>query len=157
MTVPPAGDFEQLETVRLSAEGAAEMDRHRRLIFVPRADIIRLELAYGPGAEQPIVVALLGVFCAALAVGSVVTLILHILRGTVKLPAALITGVAFLIPAWWLLGLAFKKRWYLRVHTRTGTRKLVFHETTDARQIEAFVERARQRFALYDHATTPPK
>jgi hypothetical protein len=152
MTVPPTEDFDQLETVRLSAEGAAEMDRHRRLIFVPRADIVRLELAHGSGAEQPMVVATLGLVCAALAVGSVVTLALHLLRGTVKLPAALISGVAFLIPAWWLLSLALKKRWYLRVHTRTGTRKLVFHETTDARQIETFVERARQRFALYDHA-----
>jgi hypothetical protein len=83
------------------------MDRHRRLIFVPRADIVRLELAHS-GAEQPIVVATLGLVCAALAVGSVVTLALHFLRGTVKLPAALITGVAFLIPAWWLLSLALK-------------------------------------------------
>jgi uncharacterized membrane protein YqjE len=138
--------FEQLETVRLGTEGAAEMDQHRRIIFIPRADIIRIELVYGAGAERPAVLALLGLIFAALALVSAVTLVLLIIRGGVRMPAALITGVAFVIPAWWLTDLSIRKRWFLRVRGRSDVRKLVFHKTRSRDELEQFVEAARQRF-----------
>jgi hypothetical protein len=145
MTEP---DYEQLECVRLSGEGAAEMDQHRRIIFVPRADITRLELQYGPGAERPLVMLILGLLCAALAVGSLLWIVLLFLRpGGPRTPIELITGVAFLAPAWWLLDLSLRKRWFVRVHTRSGSsRKLIFHETKDRTAIETFLTSARGRF-----------
>ncbi|HUR79881.1 MAG TPA: hypothetical protein VM733_03895 [Thermoanaerobaculia bacterium] len=39
---------EQLECVRIDADGVAEMDRHRRVIFIPRADVVRLEIVMDP-------------------------------------------------------------------------------------------------------------
>ena len=40
----PDEPFLQLESVRLSADGAVEMDGERRLVFVPRSEIQSLEL-----------------------------------------------------------------------------------------------------------------
>ncbi|HUR79880.1 MAG TPA: hypothetical protein VM733_03890 [Thermoanaerobaculia bacterium] len=66
--------------------------------------------------------------------------------GSVRVPAALGTGFTFLIPAWWFLDLALRKRWLIRVHTLTGSRKVVFHVTRDRREIEQFVMKAKSQF-----------
>lgn len=111
--------YEQLECVRIDDRGVAEMDRHVRVIFVPREDIVQpLELEYGSGAENPLVVMLLGLFFAALAIAGIATLVLALTRGSV------------------------------RVRTRRGTRELVFHETRDEIAIREFLHRARRRFAF---------
>lgn len=141
-----AEEHAQLDTVRIAQDGVAEMDRHRRIIFVPREDVLRLELAYGSGAEHPLILAMLGIVCAVLAIASLVTFALAVTRGGVRIPASLITGVVFLVPAWWLLDLALRKRWFLRVHTRNGTRKLIFHEIRSNGELERFLMTARHRF-----------
>jgi hypothetical protein len=148
MTVPGADEYERFETVRIGAEGASEMDQDRRVIFVPRSEILRIELVQGSGAERPVVVAVLGLVFAVLAVGSLLIFVLALSRGGVRIPSSLITGIVFLLPAWWLLDLSLRKRWFLRVHTRTGMRKLVFHQTRDERALREFVATARRRFGL---------
>lgn len=140
-------EFDQLDRVRISAAGVGEVDEQRFAVFVPRADVLRLELARGSGAEHPIVCAVAGALFAALTL-AFVTLCLRALFGGEggRLPAAVITGIAFVIPAWWLLDLALRPRWFVRVHTRTGARKLVFHEVRDRAKAQEFVEAARRRF-----------
>ena len=139
-------DYDQLESVRFGSDGAAEMDRHHRVIFVPREEIVRLEAAYGSGAERPVLLLSLGLVFAALAVALVTTLALALSRGGVRIPAELITGFVFLIPAWWLIDLSVRKRWFVRVHTRRSSRKLVFHQTNDGREIQEFVDKGRRRY-----------
>jgi hypothetical protein len=137
----------QLDTVRFSDSGAAEMDQHRQAIFIPRAQITRVEVGYGSGAERPAVVIVLGLALIAVAIGSVVVMVLAIMRGGVRVPVALISAIAFTLPGWWLLDLGLRRRPFIRVHTHNGdTRKLVFHKVRDRESVDVFLQSVRQRF-----------
>jgi hypothetical protein len=111
----PAAEHLQLECVRLSADGAAEMDQHRAVIFIPRSEITKLEVVFGSGAENPILLIVLGLVFLAVAIAPLVVLALMIIRDEGTLDIKVLTAVAFVIPAWWLLDLALRKRWYVRV------------------------------------------
>lgn len=141
-----AADHLQLECVRLSSDGAAEMDQHRAVISVPRSEITQLEVAYGSGAENPVVLIALGFVFLAIALAPLVVLALMVIRNEGTMDIKVLTAVAFVIPAWWLLDLALRKRWYVRVHMRSGTRKLVFHRERDRTAILTFVADASRRF-----------
>jgi len=122
------------------------MDEHRPVIFVPRADIIQLEVAFGSGAENPIVLFGLGLVFLLVAVAPLVVLALMILRDEGSMDIKVLTAVAFVIPAWWLLDLALRQRWYVRVRMRSGSRKLVFRHTRDRFAIHTFLADAARRF-----------
>lgn len=141
----PDDDLLQLESVRLSAEGAAEMDGPRRLIFVPRAEIERLELRHGSGSERPIISAVLGFALLAMSAAPIVMLI-NAFRGWGTFQMKYIAAIAFIIPALWLLDLSLRRRWMIVVHARKDRRKLVFHKTKDRVAIERFFNEARSRF-----------
>jgi hypothetical protein len=131
--------------VRIGTDGAAEMDHGRALVRIPRADIQRLELLYGSGAERPLICIILGVVLAIIAFAGPVMLALATIRhGSV--PAKLVTSIAFIIPALWLLDLAFRQRWYVRVQTIRGSRKLLFARGSDAAELERFVVSAKARY-----------
>jgi hypothetical protein len=138
-------DFLQLESVRLSADGAAEMDGTRRIIFVPRAEIERLELRHGSGSERPIVTAVVGFALLALS-GMPIVMLINAFRGSGTFDIKIIAAVGFIIPALWLLDLSLRRRWMIVVHARKDTRKLVFHKTKDRAKIERFFNDARSRF-----------
>jgi len=137
--------FVQLESVRVSPDGAAEMDGTRRLIFVPRAEIERLEVRHGSGSERPIVTGLLGAVLLILS-GIPIRMFINALRGYGTFELKMITAVAFIFPATWLLDLSLRRRWMIVVHMRKGTRKLVFHETKDGAAIQSFLTDARSKF-----------
>lgn len=139
-------DFEQLDRVRISAAGVAEMDEHRYAIAIPRAEVLGIELSFGSAAERPIISAILGVSFACVATFLAALIVLAIRDGHVAVPKAAIAGVAFYLPAWWLLDLALRRRFFLRVQTPSGSRKLVFHDRHDAAEVERFVTAARLRF-----------
>jgi hypothetical protein len=135
----------QLDTIRFSPDGVAEMDGARQIVFVPRADILRIEVAHGSGAEQPIVVAVLGIGLILLAVLPLLILAWEVVAGAM-IHTKFVTAVAFVIPGVWLLGLAFRKRWYLLVHMRKGTRKLLFGKAIDSTAVSSFLGQARAQF-----------
>ena len=142
-------EHEQLDSVRIGTEGAAEMDRHRRAIFIPRQEITRLELAYGSGAERPLVLIILGLLFAAVAVAIAIAAVVALGREEVFFPTKLVSGVAFVVPAWWLLDLSLRRRWFVRVHARKRTTKLVFQRVRDEQAIVAFLETVRRRFGYH--------
>src|SRR5260370_31892640 len=125
-------DPEYLEhgTVRIGADGAVEMDHGRALVTIPGTEIVRLELLRGSGAERPLVCIVLGIVLAVIALAGPLMLALAVLRH-VSVPGKLVTSVAFIIPALWLLDLALRRTWYLLVHTPRGSRKLLFGEDSD--------------------------
>ncbi len=141
----PDDDFLQLESVRLSADGAAEMDGTRRIIFVPRAEIERLELRHGSGSERPIVTTVVG-FALLVLSGVPIWMFMNALRGNGTFEIKFMTAFAFIIPALWLLDLSLRRRWMIVVHARKDRRKLVFHKTKDRAEIEKFFSDARSRF-----------
>lgn len=136
----------QLESVRISAAGAAEMDGARPLLFLPREEIVRMEVRYGSAAERPLVSAVLGVILIIIAIVPLGVVIVAMLRGAGAVTAKLATAVVFAIPGWWLLDLSLRRRFYLAVTLRRDERKLVFHKTADREAIEDFVAKAKLRF-----------
>jgi hypothetical protein len=131
--------------VRVGLDGAAEMDGTRALVWIPRPEITRLELVHGSGAERPLVCLVLGILLAALAVSGPLMLALAVVRqGSV--PDKFVASIAFIIPAWWLLDLAFRRRWYLKVHTQRGPRKLLFEKNGLPEELERFVVSAKSRY-----------
>jgi hypothetical protein len=135
----------QLEAVRVAASGVGEMDGARALIFVPRADVVRLEARYGSGAERPLVSLLLGLVLLVVAVLPVVMFV-NAWRDGLPYPHKAITAFAFILPAAWLLNLSLRKRWFVCVHQRRGSRKLLFPRNIEGPAVHAFVENARSRF-----------
>jgi hypothetical protein len=138
-------DFLQLECVRISAAGAAEMDGNRPLLSVHREEIVRLEVRHGSAAERPLIAALLGVILIGIAVVPIVLLLIAWTQRQ-HYPAQLLTAAVFAIPGWWLIDLSIRSRFFLAVTTRHETRKIVFHKTRDRRAIEDFVSAAKSRF-----------
>lgn len=140
-----SSDHLQLECVRISAVGVAEMDGARPLIFVARDEIVRIEVAHGSAAERPFVAAILGVVLFAMAAVPLVMYVRAVFAQQ-PFPVELFTAMVFAIPGWWLVDLSIRSRFFLAVTTRGETRKIVFHKTADRREIEQFVGAAKARF-----------
>src|SRR5437870_2246928 len=65
----------QYDSVKAWDAGIGEMDRTRAVVFVPRAEVRSLELAYISGAERPLIAILLGVVVLAVSVSPVLYLL----------------------------------------------------------------------------------
>jgi hypothetical protein len=141
----PDNDYVELDAIRLSARGAAEIDGGRATIFVPRAEITRIEIVRGSGAERPLVAAILGFALLAIAAAPLVIFI-NAWRSNILFDSKIVAAAAFVVPALWLLDLAFRPRWMIVVHTQRDRRKLVFRNTKDRTAIDMFFNDARQRF-----------
>jgi hypothetical protein len=113
-------------SIEISQDGLAEMNQRRRNVFVPRAEITRVELAYGLGSERPVLVGVLGVVMLLVGAFPLYGLSIWWREGGV-FPGYAIMICAFLFLGVWLLIFAFRRRLHLRVHTRRGPRKLLFH------------------------------
>ncbi len=138
-------DYVEYASVRLGADGAAEMDGNRRLVHIPRAEILGLELVHGSAAERPLLSLILGVILLAVALLGPTMLLLALLgRGTVEVK--FVTSIAFIVPSAWLLDLVLRRRWFLNVHMSKGSRKLIFGKTSDPVAMQQFVASARDRF-----------
>ena len=138
-------DYVEYESVRLGADGASEMDGVRRLIHIPRGNIIALEIVHGPAAERPLLSLILALALTAIALLGPAMLAAALLgHGTVEVK--FVTSIAFIIPAVWLFDLVFRRRWFLNVHTKNGSRKLIFGKSSDPAALQQFVLSAKERF-----------
>jgi len=138
-------DYVEYESVRLGTDGASEMDGTRRLVHIPRADVVGLEIVHGSAAERPLVSLILGALLAALSLVGPMMLVGALLgRGRVEIK--FVTSIAFLVPAVWLFDLVLRRRWFLQVHMKKGSRKLIFGKTSDEVALQQFVLAAKERF-----------
>jgi hypothetical protein len=135
----------EFASVRIGAEGLAEMDGARRLTFVPRTEIHGLELARASAAERPIVTALAGVVVLLVALFPFLFLFLVLTRGG-HMRTSLFWLSAFGVLGVWLLWFAFRSRYVLLVRTQAGTRKIVFHQSASHEDIVRFITEASPRF-----------
>ncbi|HXA15955.1 MAG TPA: hypothetical protein VN380_03130 [Thermoanaerobaculia bacterium] len=138
-------DYVEYASVRLGADGAAEMDGNRRLVYISRAEVMRLELVHGSAAERPWLSLTIAVILMAVALLGPAMLLLALLgRGTVEVK--FVTSIAFIVPAAWLLDLVIRRRWFLKVHSAKGSRKLIFGKASDPVAMQQFVVSAKERF-----------
>jgi hypothetical protein len=68
----------------------------------------------------------------------------HVLQYAPPLKA--ITAIAFILPATWLLNLSIRKRWFVCVHQRRGSRKLLLPRHIEGPAVQTFVLNAQSRF-----------
>jgi len=141
-------DHVEYESVRLGTDGASEMDGNRRLVHIPRGDIVGIEIVHGSAAERPLVSLILAALLAALSLVGPVMLV-GALLGRGRLDIKFVTTVAFLVPAIWLFDLVLRRRWFLKVHTKKGSRKLIFSKTSDPVALQQFVLSAKERFGYF--------
>jgi hypothetical protein len=52
----------------------------------------------------------------------------------------------FLVPAFWLLDLSLRRRWFLRDRTLRGSRKLLFEKGSEPAGVERFIVTAKTTF-----------
>jgi hypothetical protein len=143
MTEKP--DYVEYAAIRLGVDGAAEIDGNRKLVHVPRAEVIRLEIVHGSAAERPLLSLIFGVLLLAISLIGPLMLLLAVLGyGTVE--AKFVTSIAFIVPAAWLLDLVIRRRWFLKVHTARGSRKLIFGKGSESVAMQQFVVSAKERF-----------
>jgi hypothetical protein len=134
-----------LANIHLDEAGVAEMDGARKLVYVARSEIVRVEIARGSGSERPWLALLVGVILLVIAIGPFVVF-LYALRFGDPFPLKSLAAVAFVIPAAWLLDLSLRPRWYVRVVTNHGVRKLLPPRDVPRESLESFVTSARDRF-----------
>jgi hypothetical protein len=67
-------------------------------------------------------------------------------RSGLPFPAKALTAFAFILPAGWLLNLSLRKRWFVLVHQRRGSRKLLLPRRIDGPAVHAFIANARSQF-----------
>jgi hypothetical protein len=143
--VTDQSDYVEYESVRLGTDGASEMDDNRRLVHIPRAEIVGLEIVHGSAAERPLVSLILAALLSALSlVGP--AMLAGALLGRGRVDIKFVTSIAFLVPAVWLFDLVLRRRWFLQVRMKKGSRKLIFGKTSDPVAIQQFVLAAKERF-----------
>jgi len=94
-------DYLEHGAVRLGIDGASEMDGSRRLVHVPRADIVGLQVVHGSAAERPLISLILAVLLATLSLVGPMMLV-GALLGRGKVEIRFVTTIAFIVPAIWL-------------------------------------------------------
>jgi hypothetical protein len=135
----------QYDSVKAWDAGIGEMDRTRAVVFVPRAEVRSLELAYISGAERPLIAILLGVVVLAVSVSPVLYLLAVLaLGGQMDVKLFFILGFAPL--GLWLFRFALRKRLVLVVHTAQDRRKMVFQGSSDLNAARDFVDRIGSRY-----------
>jgi len=144
--MPEHSDPLRFDTVSFSERGAFEIEGNRALVFVPRSEVQRLELAYASGAERPLVTGVAGAAVTLLSLVPGVLLIMAALHGGGAFPARWLLAGGFVVPGAWMLHLSVRKRWVVLVHTSRGIRRLIFQGATDRSAMEEFLGRARARF-----------
>jgi hypothetical protein len=138
-------DYLEYGSVRLGTDGASEMDGNRRLVHIPRAEVVGVEIVHGSAAERPLVSLILGALLAALSlVGPI--MLTGALLGRGRVDIKFVTSIAFIVPAVWLFDLVLRRRWFLEVHMKKGSRKLIFGTTSDEVALQQFVLAAKERF-----------
>jgi hypothetical protein len=141
-------DAIQLGNVRVGVDGAAEMDEHRRLVDIPRADIVRVDGVYTVGGERPAVTLIIGLALVAFAIVPIATLIDVFRRGGTYYIEWAAAAVGALLIAAWLIHLSVRRRWVLLVTTRRDRRKLLFPKDVTQVDVEAFVAQAKAQFGM---------
>ena len=115
----------RLGSVRFDDNGATELDGRRPVISIPRANVVRIELAYTTGVSNPWTLGFLGLVLLVVSIGlPLFSLIasgasLHS-RGEIVWGIRVWYLVAFAFPAVWMIKLATRKHWVVVVHGPEG-------------------------------------
>jgi hypothetical protein len=131
-------------TLKISAEGLSEISEGRSVVFLPKADIERIELIRGSGAERPGLQIGLGSLLALLGLCGFIPL----LSGNLVLFRYEIGFTFFGLIGVWMIWEALRRRTFLLVLTRSDKRKLFLHGKVETKPLVEFLEAARTSFGF---------
>ena len=126
--------------VAVSEKGLTELSGHRRVVFVPRGQIQRIEIKFGLQAERPLAQ---GITSAVLIVLGIVGLHLIVTGGLSTLRWAL-GFIVFGALGVFLLWGSLRRGHYLRVICSNDIRKLAFKGTVRRVELSSFIKSAAQ-------------
>jgi hypothetical protein len=140
MPAEPLVNRTEFEYLGISAGpfGLREVEHGAVMVFIPRAEIQHVELAYGRRAERPTLQTITAAALIAVGCWPLLHLAHWLLRGGmfIKEEAWL---VAFGALGAYMLIEVMRKGWYLHVQTPTKARKLQFHGKVHEPDARAFV------------------
>jgi len=124
--------------IEISDKGLSEFDGDRRIIFIAKEDVRRVEVHFGSSAERPGLQLIAGILLLALGATGLAMVLASGMRG-------LRWGVGFMLfgcfGAWFLYE-TFKKSHYLQVTRHQDVRKLVFRGNFSEADFTAFSKEA---------------
>jgi len=130
---------QRYDNLLASARGLTETHGKKVVLFIPKADITRIDLRFGRSGHRPLLTLLLGTILVPIGVYGVVDLFLR--------PAGLRYEMA--MAAFGLIGgsLIFdtlKQRYFLEVFHGRETSRLIFSGNATQEQVRAFCARAAE-------------
>jgi hypothetical protein len=149
---PPMGaNVLRLDSVHFDEAGASEMDGRRALVFVPRTEIVEIELAHSTGVSNPWTVGIVGVAVLILSIGlPMLSLIAsggHMwTQRSARWGVRVWSLLAFALPAVWMIKLAVRKHWVVVIHSPKVSRHLIFSNPPAPEVMHAFLKSVGVRF-----------
>ncbi len=122
------------------------MQDGRPVVFVPRAEIKKIELARTGAAERPMLTGLVGAIILVAGLAATVLMANGLKHGGHFPYKAGLIGGALLFTGGWLLHFTLVPRLVLVVRTPKDRRKLLFSKSVAASEAEAFANQAADRF-----------
>lgn len=142
-------DYLSFKNVGVSNTSVWESRRGRVVEELARSDMLRCELELGSPEQRPMVSAVTG--AVLLVPGAVFGqhMFLLITEGksaNLRYEAAMLTfGI---LGAWLILQAVFRRRFYLRVSARQGSRKFVFEADSNIEEIREFLAQANRKYGF---------
>jgi hypothetical protein len=137
--------------VKFSAQSVSEVLNGLILASVDKADIQRIELTSGSGAERPALQLILGICLAAFGPFGLIPL----LAGNIRLFRYELGFAFFGLIGAWLICETLRRRTFLLVTTHSDRRKLFFHGDIDPAQMAGFLTKAETDFGYTIRAQMP--
>jgi len=133
--------------VEISEKGISELDRSTRVVFIPKAEIVRVQVAYGCASESPGLQSLVGAGLVCLGFVSLVGICRIFIHGgrlfklSLGLPLLIVVGG-------WLRREVVTKQVYLLVVTHAETRKIVLRGPVESKVLADFLQEAKRDFGF---------
>jgi hypothetical protein len=131
----------------ISEKGLSEFSHGKRVVFIPKDEVQKIEVRYGSGAERPLAQIVVGLLLTALGCVGVAMIFASGMRG-------LRWGVGFIVfgaLGAWCLYEAFKKTHYLQITCHKETRKLVLKGTFEEQAFSECIRNAARLGYSFDY------
>ena len=134
------------DNLLVSPRGIAEISGKRVVIFVPATDIDRIELKHGRSDHRPILTLSIGIVIALVGIFGLIEFILapRGYRYELGMVAIGIIGGSLIYDA-------LKQRYFLEVHNKKSTRRLVLSKHAQKNEVQEFCNNVR---TVYKHEIT---
>lgn len=143
------GDDTQVRylSIQVTRDGISELDGNRQVIFIPREQILRLEIKVGTGTQRPFLQLAVAVILILVAAGFAIHVWSWWVSAAWTIDTATIAAPPLLLlTSAWLIYDALKKRSILEIRTAKGNRKLLFGGSPEAAKLAAFVAQVSKNF-----------